>query len=93
MALSDYPSWELQPRKLTPEQIADPMQVIHDFFSTGHLPQIREMLWELLKTTIIGDYCASLSCREREDLIYFYEQLEKVVEAIHILHKNNPEAG
>jgi hypothetical protein len=87
MPLSDYPAWELEPRKLSAEQIADPMQVIHEFFNVGHLPQVRDMLWELLKITVTGNYAYGLTRREKTDLIYFYEQLEKIVEAAHLLHK------
>jgi hypothetical protein len=87
MSLADYPSWELQPRELNADQVANPMIVIHEFFNVGHLPQIRQMLREFLKTAIIGNY-ARLSERERSDLIYFYEQLEKVIEAIHVLHRS-----
>jgi hypothetical protein len=89
MPLHDYPFSELEPRKLNAEQIADPMLVINEFFNVGHLPQIREMLWELLKTTVTGNYCTVLTRKERANLLYFFEQLEKLVEANHLLHKNS----
>ncbi len=63
------------------------MAVIDDFFSYAHLPQVRELLWEWLKTTVTGNYNKSLSRRERADLLYFYEQLTKLTEAVHLLHK------
>lgn len=89
MSLTDYPAWELRPRKLSAEEIEDPFMVIHNFFSTGHLPQIREMLWELMKATVTGSFCSALTRRERADMVYFYEQLEKIVEAIHLLHQKD----
>lgn len=94
MPLQDYPSWELKPRHLSREEMEQPMQVIHDFFSYGHLPEIRDQLWELLKTTITGNYCKTLSRRERSDILYFYERLEKLVEAIHLVSQQQAdEAG
>lgn len=86
MPLHDYPSWELKPRKLSQEQMQDPLLVIHDFFNYSHLPEIRQQLWELLKTTVSGNYCRQLTRRERSDMLHFYEQLEKLVEAAHLLH-------
>lgn len=90
MPLSDYPYWELKPRKLTKEEMENPMQVLHDFYSYSHLPAIREQLWELLRATVTGNYCSSLTRRERCDLLFFYEKLEKVIEATHVLTVQNP---
>ncbi|MET0393061.1 MAG: hypothetical protein ABW019_07955 [Chitinophagaceae bacterium] len=86
MSLQDYSAGELMPRRLSPAEIQDPLSVIHDFFQYAHLPEIREQLWEMLKTTVTGGYCHELSHRERTDLIHFYEKLEKLVEAAHLLH-------
>lgn len=87
MPLQDYPSWELQPRKLTSYEREDPISVIHDFFAYAHLPEARELLWELLKTTVTGSYCKQLSQRERANMLYFYEWLEKLLEAVHVIHR------
>lgn len=85
MPLQDYPSWELKPRKLSQEEREDPMQAIRNFFNYANLPDIRQQLWEMLKTTVTGNYCRSLSRRERSDMLYFFEQLEKLVEAAHAM--------
>jgi hypothetical protein len=90
MALQDYFPWELKPRKLSREEMENPIQVIHEFFSSQHLPQAREQLWELLKVIFIGNYAKSLTRIERSDLISFYEQLEKLVEAVHVIAIQNP---
>jgi len=90
MPLPDYPSRELEPRKLTPEQVANPMLVVHGLFDFAHLPQLREMLWDVLRTVVTGSY-ASLPEAEKNDLLYFYEQLEKLLEAAHLLHKSDPD--
>jgi hypothetical protein len=93
MPLQDYPSWELKPRVLNQAERENPQQVIHDFFSYCHLPEIRKKLWELLKTTVTGDYCRALTRRERSSMLYFYEQLEKLVEAAHVLHRKLKDEG
>lgn len=87
MPIADYPDHELKPRKLTEEEIKNPYQVIDEFFSFGHIPQIRDLLWEFLKTTVTGNYPKKLSRRERCDLIHFYEKIEKLIEAAHLIHK------
>jgi hypothetical protein len=86
MAIQDYPSTELEPRNLSKEEMEDPYKVIHSLFDYGHLPQIRFMLWDLLKITITGTYHQQKP-GERASLLHFYEKLEKLVEAVHILHR------
>ena len=93
MPLADYPPAELEPRKLTKEQIVNPIEVLHNFFDFVHLPEAREHLWELLKTTLTGNYCKTLTRSERSNLIYFYEQLEKLLEASHLIHTTNAKTG
>jgi len=91
MPLQDYPSWELKPRHLHGEELENPVKVIHDFYSYCHLPEIRRKLWELLKTAVTGDYSRALSGKERSDLVYFYEQLEKLIEGTHVIHLQHKE--
>ena len=86
MLFNDFPKSELKPRKLSKEEIENPYQVIHAFFDYAHLPQIREHLWEWLKLTVSGNYNKE-SCRERTNLLYFYEKIEQLVEAVHIIHR------
>jgi hypothetical protein len=90
MTLQDHFPWELKPRYLNREEMDDPIIVIHNFFSSQHLPQAREQLWEMLKVTVTDNYCKSLTRTEKSDLVYFYEQLEKLVEAVHIIAIRNP---
>jgi len=78
---------------LSPEERENPMNVLGNFFSFAHLPQVRELLWKWLKATITGNYNKTLSRLERENLVHFYEQLEKLIEAVHLLHlktRENP---
>jgi hypothetical protein len=86
MPITDYTEAELQPRNLTADEIADPHQVISELFNYGHLPQIREMLWDLLKTATTGTYHKQ-SATERTNLVSFYEKLAKLIEAAWVIHK------
>lgn len=81
------PKWDYKPRKLTKLERQQPIRVINDFFSYASLPQVREMYWDLWKTTVTGNYNTSLSQRERNNLIYLLEQIEKLIEATHIYYQ------
>jgi hypothetical protein len=88
MNLRDHEAWELKPRRLTAEEIENPEKVIEEFFQIAHLPQVRWMLWESMKTMITGTY-TNLKGRERTNLIYFYEQIEKLVEVAHVIFERD----
>ena len=91
MSPDEYKQLERQPHDLTQEEIENPYSVLQGFFSTFHIPQVRECMWTLLRTAVVGDYCKSLSKRERADMVFFYEKLKKAIEAIHIIHTRQPE--
>ena len=88
MALKDYTNTELAPRKLEKEEIKDPMLVLDAFFDYAHLPQVREMLWTLLKTTVTSSYHKQ-TVVERCDQVYFFERIEQLIEAAYIIHARN----
>ncbi len=78
---------ELYPRKLSEEEINDPYLVIRQFFDYTSLPDIRENLWEWLKITVSGTFNTELFKKyQRYDMIYFYEHIEKLIEAAHLIH-------
>ncbi len=70
---------------LTEEEIGDPADVLKNFFDYARLPQVRQLLWEWFKTTATGTFNKSLTRRERDNIAYFYEQLQKLIEACHLL--------
>ncbi len=73
--------------KLSPEEINDPTLVIAELFDLARLPQVRSILWDWLKATVTGSYPKSLSNKERTEIILLYEQVEKLIEAAHIIHE------
>ena len=80
----EYTEWDFHPQKLNSKETADPEMVIEEFFHYARLPQVRWYLWEMLKTMITGNF-PRLNGRERANLVYFYEQLERLIEAVHLL--------
>ncbi len=89
MCLQDQQeAWEMKPRKLTAEEIDNPELVIEEFFQFAHLPQVRSLMWEGMKTMVAGTY-VQLKSKERSNLIYFYEQMEKLVEVAHVIYERN----
>jgi hypothetical protein len=70
---------------LSAEEKDDPQHVLQQFFDFARLPQAREFLWLWLKTTIAADFNKALTRRERSDLLHFYEQLQKLIEAAHLI--------
>ena len=86
MRIKDFNKWDGQPRILTDEEIANPMMVVHEVFDYAHLPDLRNVLWEWLKTTISGNFNKkSLHYKDRESLLAFYEKMQKLLEAAHLL--------
>lgn len=72
---------------LTSREKADPFLVIEELFDFAHLSDMREMLWAWLKATVIGSYPKKLTQSERADIIELYEKLEKLIEAVHLMHE------
>ena len=85
MPLIEYPDYEFNPRTLSKEEVDNPEIVLDGLFDFAHLPQIRELMREFLKTTVCGSWDI-LRPSERADILYFYEKLEKLVEASHLIY-------
>jgi hypothetical protein len=87
-AMDHHEAWEMKPRKLSIEEVEEPQRVIEEFFQFAHLPQVRWYLWELMKAMVTGSF-PHMETRERNSLICFYEQLEKMIEGVHVLHEKH----
>lgn len=70
---------------LTPEQAAQPLGVVEDFFQHYHLFELREILWELAFTALASDGDAVDEGRKRANLLFFYQKMETFLEAVHLL--------
>lgn len=85
-AIDHQEAWEMKPRGLSIEEIEHPDKVLEEFFQFAQLPQVRWYLWEMMKTLVTGSF-PYLENREKNSLICFYEQLEKLVEGAHVLYE------
>jgi HEPN domain-containing protein len=83
VVLQNYPTY-----KLTDEEINDPYLVINDLFQFGHLPDLRELLWNSFKSNITGSYHKELTRKERKEIVSLYEYFERLVEAVHIINES-----
>jgi hypothetical protein len=77
---------EVYPQKLNKDEIANPYSVIHSFFDCTDLEQTRNNLWTWLETTVTGTFPKGLTRRERCNILFQYQQLEKLLEAVFILY-------
>ena len=92
MTSKDYSPSDLEPHKLEKEEIKNPYLVFYRLFDFANLPQIRNILWNWLKITVSGGYNKDIcDYRERHRILYFYEFLEKAIEASHILYRERKE--
>jgi len=78
----NYPTF-----RLSEEEIENPFLVLEDFFSFGHLPDVRQMMWEWYKSTVTGTFPRDLDRRERKEITHLFEYLERLVEATHLINR------
>ena len=83
-----HEAWEMKPRKLTLEEVERPETVIEEIFQYANLPQLRWYLWEGTKTLVTGTF-NQLRPRDRYNLVYFFEYVEKLIEVTHVIHERN----
>lgn len=82
-----HPVWENQPIRLTDEERKDLYGVLDDFFSSFHLQDVREVLWDWLVAALSSESGAYSTGYARSNLIFVYEKLELLIEASHGLHR------
>lgn len=76
--------------KLSEEELSDPWLAVHGFFDYSRIDRIKENMWEWLKITVSGMYSSHLLSKgQRYDMVYLYEHLEKLIEAIYILYRQH----
>jgi len=71
------------PLRLTQEQTETPMEVVSEFFQTYTMDEVRESQWFLFSKTISLDD-EELSGISRNDLVFDYEEMGKLIEAIYL---------
>lgn len=84
--LDQHEAWEMKPRKLTPEEVERPEMVIEELFGYATLPELRWLLWEGTKAMITGTF-NTMKGKERCRLLFFFEQIERLIEVTHVMHE------
>ncbi|HEX6432140.1 MAG TPA: hypothetical protein VF008_30825 [Niastella sp.] len=83
-----HPLWYNQPLRLNEEQTNNPKLILDDFFECYHLNDVREIMWQWL-TAVISCPCSNPNDHhERSNNMYFYEQMESLVEAAWIINRS-----
>lgn len=80
-----HPEFYNQPIWLTQEEKENPMTVSKQFFDDVKLIEVRQHLANLLEVAIVSENSIYADVRERDAVLCFCKQLEKVVEIAFIL--------
>jgi hypothetical protein len=85
--LNNHPKWHNQPLRLTSKEMRKPHIVIEDFFDCYHLQDVRDILWRWLEAVISSPQNISSEPLERSNHIYFYENVERIIEAAYVMKR------
>lgn len=85
---NNHPSWYNEPLRLTEEQRNDPSLVFYEFFQCYHLYEARKLLWDWLTEIVSSSGSISEDPHDRNNQIYFYENIEKLIEAALIITRS-----
>ena len=66
-------------------EIGEPRVVFHSFFSEHDLLSTRELLWKWFRNTVTGSLATAGTEQDKKELADFYEHIQKLVEAAHII--------
>jgi hypothetical protein len=77
------------PLRLTGEEMKYPAKVVAGFFETFDLEDCREILWRAFSSTLCLDDETLGSDVTRIELLSYYEEMERLVEAVFLLNQLN----
>ncbi len=84
---SPYPDWHYQPLRLLKDEIANPIEVVKEFFSGYTLPQWRKHFKEMLEDAMCAVEVYSVN------YLTLYDAIEKLVEAAWLLLQSQRKEG
>jgi hypothetical protein len=84
---NNHPQWHNQPLRLSKKDIHNPHRVFEDFFDNYHLQDVRHITWKWLAAVISSPGSISDDPLERSNDIFFYEKIEKLIEAALVIHR------
>lgn len=76
-----------QPIRLTEKQLHEPERILKEFFSWYHLDDFRELLWEWMQVAMTAENSVYETSKERSNLMFFYRNIELLVEAAYVLRQ------
>ena len=74
------------PLCLTDEEVKNPHEVLYEFFTSVFLDETREVLWDVFSRSLITRD-EDLGYFPRGELLFYYEELVRLVEASCLLHQ------
>jgi len=88
--VNHHPDWRNEPLRLASEEKAFPRLVIEEFFSHFHLDDARTLLWDWLTGAMASSHQMLSTPEQRANMIFFYEQLESLIEASFLMKSHLP---
>jgi hypothetical protein len=73
---------------LTDEEHENPYLVFEKLYDTISLTDFRELIWKTFLITITGSYPGESTPKEREDAVFVYEQIKKLIDAAHVINEH-----
>ena len=68
--------------------VEESLQTIRHFLSSFPPEEVKRCTWELLSYALGSEEADNLTHIQRGDLLYFYEQVNKVCEALVVIDEN-----
>lgn len=72
---------------LSQAELLNPKLVIENFFAFMHLHEAKQELKESLQFLLTKSYPHSPASIEHDDTIFFFEKVEKLIEAVYTIYK------
>lgn len=85
---NDHPDFEQFLHYLNEQESANPKLVIDEFFNFSSLQESKLLLWEWLRILTGADFDELETC-DQDQLLRFFVNLEKLVEASYMVNSEN----
>lgn len=76
-----HPDFYNQPIRLSAAQQAAPLETLREFFDACPLSDVRDTLWNVVELSLARPHSVYDEATHRQTLLWFYRQLEMVLEA------------
>jgi hypothetical protein len=76
------------PLRLTVEEMDAPSEVVRAYFQVFDLESCREILWVVVSHTICADDEDLGIDVNRHEVLTFYEETERLIEAVHLISQS-----